>query len=39
MSKAGDTIEELIEDGVTPTIKTKLSNLNTGEGAMKGFNF
>ena len=37
MSKAGDTIEDYLEDGVTPTPKTRLIHYNSNEGAMKGF--
>jgi len=39
MSKAGDTIEDFIDDGATPTVKTKLTHQNSTEGAMKGFSF
>lgn len=39
MSKPGDTVEDLVEDGVTPTPKMFKMNSNNGEGAMKGFTF
>lgn len=39
MSKVGDAIEELVEDGATPSLKNKLAHLNSGESAMKGFKF
>ena len=39
MSKAGDTIEDSLEDGISPNPKTHLLNENPNEGAMKGFSF
>lgn len=39
MSKPGDTLDDFLEDGVTPTPCRQPINLNSSEGAMKGFSF